>query len=232
MIKPLLNGLLTLAMVTLPGAARAQAEPAPAAPAAPAATATQCVLHVWPGRAFHSVYYGWAHGGTIDGAQKGRKGYPPLPDEPLSVEIQLAELRKIDIPAALGLSGYRTVLHDAPLDVKALRGATGRQLAESGPCYAELMIDNMVFQNNVLSGRWLNVIYRFRQFEGDAPGPVRSYGTYVLARTTLFPPDAETDPQPALAELRAAFAQTVTGFGLEYAKHLKRAGKRKGAPNT
>lgn len=234
-----------VALVLLGGTALAYAQasadaqtPEPAAPPTPAASepaavpAPGCELHVWPGRGFHTVHYGWAHGGTIDGAQKGRKGYPPIPDEPLSDDIQRGLLAKIDIPAALGLTGYRTVIHDHALSAVAIRTTPGRQLADSVPCYAELMIDDIVFQNNALSGKWLNVIFRYRKFDGAAPAPLGSYGTYVLSRVAKFPPAPDTDPQPALDELQAAFSQSVISFGKQYAGHLKRNGKKKGASIT
>ncbi len=189
-------------------------------------------MHVWPGRSFHTVYYGWAHGGTINGAQKGRKGYPAIPDQPLSVEVQRELLGKLDIPAIIGLSNYIAVLHDNPLSAAMIRSTPGRQVAESGPCYAELMIDDIVFQNNVINGKWLNIIFRFREFEGVGAAPARTYGTYVTVRTPLFPPDPDTDPQPALDELRSAYSQSLTEFGKQYAAFLKRNGKKKGASIT
>ena len=198
---------------------------------APAAAAS-CELHVWPGRGFHTVYYGWAHGGTIDGAAKGRKGYPPIPDEPLSPAVQLRELAKLDIAGILGFTETRVVLHEQPLTSTAIRSTPGRQLSDSPPCYSELMIDDIVFQNNVISGKWLNVIFRFRQFDGSGSAPVRSYGTYVLQGAKLFPPAVDTDPQPALDELIRTYAQAVSEFGEQYAAYLKRNGKKKGASIT
>lgn len=204
----------------------------PAAATAPATVAAPCELHVWPAKGFHTVQYGWTHGGTVDGSQKGRKGYPDMPDEPVSPAIQREELAKLDLPAILKLDGYRTVMHEAPLDTPTIRSTTGRHITGSGPCYAELIVEDIVYQNNVINGKWLNVIYRFRQFEGDGAEPVRKYGTYVLTRLTKFPPDADQDPAPALAELRQAFSQSVGEFGRQYEAFVKRGGKRKGASIT
>lgn len=228
----LLVGMLAASSAVSAAQDAATAPAAPVAAPAEAPTVQACELHVWPGRGFHTVYYGWAHGGTIDGAQKGRKGYPAIPDEPLSPEIQRGELVKLDIPAILGLTGYRTVLHDQVLSGTAIRSTPGRQIADSAPCYAELMIDDIVFQNNVINGKWLNVIFRFRQFEESAAAPVGGYGTYVLSRVMKFPPDPDTDPQPGLDELHAAFSQSVTEFGKQYAAYRKRNGKKKGASIT
>lgn len=194
---------------------------------ADAALPPQCVLHVWPGRGFKTVYAGWVHGGTVDGSQKGRSGYPSIPAEPLSVTVQHEELSKLDIASLLGLNGYVTVVHDAPLPLAAIRSTKARQIADSGDCYAELMIETITFQNHVVNGKWINVIFRYRQYAGTAAEPASSFGTYILSRTALFPPDADTDPQPALTELREAFAKAVNEFGVQYAGHLERGGKRK-----
>lgn len=211
-------------------AAIVEASPALAAP--PPAQTASCELHVWPAKGFHTVQYGWTHGGTVDGSQKGRKGYPDMPDEPVSPAIQREELAKLDLPAILKLDGYRTVVHEAPLDTPTIRSTTGRHIADRGPCYAELIVEDIVFQNNVINGKWLNVIYRFRQFEGEGAEPVRKYGTYVLTRLVKFPPGADQDPAPALAELRQAFGQSVGEFGRQYEAFQKRGGKRKGASIT
>lgn len=213
-------------------------QPAPIveAASAPVATSTEpavtCELHVWPAKGFHTVQYGWTHGGTVDGMQKGRKGYPDMPDEPLSPMIQREELAKLNLPAILKLDGYRTVIHDAPLDTGVIRTTPGRHIADSGSCYSELIVEDIVYQNNVINGKWLNVIYRFRQFEGAATEPTRKYGTYILARLLKFPSDPDKDPTPALDELRQAFSQSVSTFGLQYEGFVKRGGKRKGASIT
>jgi len=236
------TAILAAAMLASPLPAFSQSTdnsaPVPASVATEPSTATPapqeqgCVLHVWPGKSFHTVQYGWTHGGTIDGSQKGRKGYPDMPDQPLSAEVQRGEMAKVDIPALLGLSGYRTVMHDAPLETKVIRSTPGRMLKDSGPCHAELMIEDVVYQNNVINGKWLNVIYKFRAFEGTSDAPVRGYSTYILGRVTLFPPDPDTDPQPALDDLRRAFGQTLNDFGKQYDAYLKRNGKLKGAKIT
>lgn len=234
------TAVLAAALLGSPFPAQSQSAdglaPAPALvaaePAAPAAQDQGCVLHVWPGKSFHTVQYGWTHGGTIDGSIKGRKGYPDMPDEPLGAAVQRDMLAKVDIPALLELSGYRTVLHDVPLETKVIRATPGRMLKDSGPCHAELMIEDVVYQNNVINGKWLNVIYKFRTFEGTSDAPVRGYSTYILGRVTLFPPGPDSDPQPALDDLRRAFGQTLNDFGKQYAAYLKRNGKLKSAKIT
>lgn len=217
---------LALISVLFSCAAAAQ-EVQPSEPPQQSPTASACELHVWPGRSFHSVYYGWAHGGTIDGAQKGRNGYPDLPDEPLGTAVQLQQLASLDLPAALGLSGYQVTLHDTPLSAAAIRTTTGRQLPDSAPCYAELLIDDIVFQNNVINGKWLNVVYRFRQFDGANSAPIRTFGTYILARVSLFPPAENTDPQPALDELVKGYTQTTIDFGKALQASANRKPKKK-----
>lgn len=230
------SALLTARSADAQDGAASQAAPVAEATPAPVAASTEaaatCELHVWPAKGFHTVQYGWTHGGTVDGMQKGRNGYPDMPDEPLSPAIQREVLAKLDLPAILKLDGYRTIVHEAPLDTGTIRTTTGRHIADSGPCYSELIVEDIVYQNNVINGKWLNVIYRFRQFEGAAAEPTRKYGTYILARLLKFPPDPDKDPTPALEELRQAFSQSVSTFGVQYEGFLKRGGKRKGASIT
>lgn len=208
------------------------ATPDTALAASPADAATICEIHAWPAKGFHTVQYGWTHGGTIDGSQKGRKGYPDMPDEPLSPAIQRAELAKLDLGTILGLENYKTVIHDEPLDTPVIRSTAGRHAAQSGSCYAELIVEDIVYQNNVLSGKWLNVIFRFRQFEGAGDTPSKTYSTYITTRLSKFPGEPGGDPAPALEELRNAFGQSAVELGKQYAAFNKRGGKRKPAKIT
>lgn len=180
---------------------------------APAAPPDQgCELHVWPSSGYHTTYFGWVHGGTIDGNLKGRQGYQPLSPDLLSAERQLAELRGLQIAALLGLGNYRVVLHDQPLTSREIRTGLERHATPSPPCYAELMTDDLVVQNHVLYGASLNGIYRFRQFSGDG-APTRSYGTYVLQKLENFPPKEGVDPKLGEAELVSAYTRSVAAFG-------------------
>lgn len=200
------------ALAALAAAAPVVAQDAATAPTPHSDGTAACELHVWPGHDFHAVYYGWLHGGTVDGALKGRKGYDPIPIEPLSAARQTEILRDLPVGRLLGLVDFATVLHDQPLSSREIRAGTARHAISSPDCYAELMIDDLVIHKNVLSGTALNILYRFRQFEkGDTPK--RSYGTYIQQPLRLFPPAPRTDEQPALNELVTAYRKAFEEFG-------------------
>jgi hypothetical protein len=164
-----------------------------------------------------STFYGWLHGGIVDGSVNGRPGYPKLPQSPLDTATQQAILTSLDIPSLLGLKGYQATVHAETLDSRTLRNTTGRYTAEGGPCHAELAVDDVFFQEDAFSGRYLKVIYRFKRFDGSE-APTRSFGSIATQKLALFPPaKPEDDPQPALGELRQAFAQSVETFGRQLA---------------
>lgn len=191
-------------------AANAQAQTLEAL-AAPAAASPTCELHVWPGHDFHSVYYGWAHGGTVDGAAKGRDGYENVPHEPLSAGEQVKILGSVDLAATLGLPGYRTVIHETPLSSREIRTGLARHAQDAPPCYAELMTDDLVLQKNFIGGQALNILYRFRQFDGELPG--RSFGTYIQVPVSIADKATDTSSDAILSELASAYSISIRDFG-------------------
>ncbi len=186
-----------------------------------------CELHVWPGNDLRSIYSGWFHGGIVDGAVQGRDGYRPLPSRPLTAERQVERLRGLPIAQLLGLTEYAVVIHDQPLDSRTLRTTPGRLAPDTVPCYAELAVDDVFFQEDIIDGRFLKLLFRFRKFDGTAT-PSRSFGTYIQRRLTLFPPKTpESDAQAGLDELVAQYGDAVTEFGQALAKPPKASRKRK-----
>lgn len=183
------------------------------AAAAPANAASVCELHVWPADAVRSTYSGWFHGGIVDGAVQGRDGYKKLPNSILTPEGQLRTLGEQDLPALLALPGYKVVLHDQPLASRVIRATKTRLLTESPPCYAELVTDDVFFQESILVGRHLKAIFRFRQFDGGSDAPIRSFGTYVQQKLVKFPPTEPEQLDAALEEFRLAFGLAVREFG-------------------
>lgn len=180
------------------------AQPAPVVSAA-------CELHVWPGDSLSSVYSGWFHGGIVNGGVTGRDGYRTVPTEPLSTLDQTTLLKEVPLGDLLKLDGYQIVVHDTALDSRTIRGTPGRLAASQSPCYAELITDDIVFQEDIVTGRRLKTLFRFRNFGGEQI-PVRGFGTWAQTDLRLFP--AKTaDTEPAAAqEVRAAFQQNVSQF--------------------
>lgn len=160
---------------------------------------------------FHAVYYGWVHGGTVDGALKGRDGYEQVPVDALQAATQLKLLATLKLDEITGLPGYKVVLHDQPLSTSAIRSTPGRHAADGASCYAELMIEDIVFQNNAINGKWLNVIFRFRDFDGAQPK--RTFGNYILERITVFPPKSDAELAAGLKEMEQAYIAAVYDFG-------------------
>jgi hypothetical protein len=199
---------MLLLSASLPASAAFAEESRPAEPPAAAA----CELHVWPGNDLRSTYHGWWHGGIVDGAVNGRDGYPALPKGPLSSARQKARLEGLDLASLLGLTGYRTVVHEVPLDSRVIRASATRYAPDTLPCYAELAIDDVFFQQDVIDGRFVKTLFRFRSYEsGDAPK--RSFGAYIQERLLQFPANKPEAAQASLDELADAFGKTVVQFG-------------------
>lgn len=188
----------------------------PAAVAAQPPAQTSCELHVWPAGDLRSVTIGWANGGINDGAVSGREGYQRLPSNPLDLASQRAVLAAADLANRLGLPQHRVVIHETPLDSVTIRTTAGRLETAGAPCYAELVVDDIFFQKDVVSGRFLRTLFRFRDF-GSGPTPVRSHGTFTRHRLENFPPvDASMPAQldAALAELRSVYAASIQDFSI------------------
>jgi len=185
-----------------------------------------CSLHIWPGSNLRSTYLGWAHGGIVDGAVNGRDGYRKLPAGPLDTERQRDILSTAAVAKALGLEGYSVTVHEDALDSRTLRSTPGSWLAATtgtppASCQAELAIDDVFFQEDIVSGRYLKVIYRFKRF-GDIEGPARSFGQIIAVKLLAFPPAPGTDPAPALKELDAALVRSVQDFGTSLYTPIKK----------
>ncbi len=172
-----------------------------------------CELHAWPANSLRSTYHGWFHGGISDGAVQGREGYERLPTDPLSTAVQAARLRASTLSKILSLEGYRLIVHDDVLTSAQIRKTKGRHVAESPPCYAELVTDDVFFQEDIVDGRFLKVLFRFRQFDGSDT-PTRSFGTYSQRRLKLFPPKDAAEQEASLTELADQYSEALGEFGL------------------
>lgn len=192
-----------------------------AAPAAQQAAPAGCELHVWPGSDLVYLYFGWFHGGTINGAVKGREGYPTAPENPLTVETQGKLLAEMDLPSQLNLPGYAVVIHPNALSSREIRASTTRLAESSSPCYAEFMIDDLLLTENVIGGNALRASFRFRDFGPDA-APQRQFGNFVMTKLLGFPPKTPEALTAAVTELKAAFRSDITLFTAAATKPPKR----------
>jgi hypothetical protein len=172
-----------------------------------------CELHVWPAQDFHAVQYGWTHGGTVDGSMKGRKGYKPLAYDTLSTARQVESLNARALAELLELPNFRTIIHAASLPRSTIRNATERHAKEAPECYAELVVDSVVFQKNILGGNGLNVLFRFRQFAGKG-APVRSLTTFIVQPVRAQARSAhDSDGTELSTALIDAFNRDIIEFG-------------------
>lgn len=212
-----------------PGLAPAAAPSAVSAvEAVPAQAPVACELHVWPSNGLRSVYYGWFHGGTADGAVTGRDGYPPIPKDPMPTALQAELLARAGLPSLVQMPRHTLIVHPEVLDSRTIRTSTTRITPSQSPCYAELIIDDLFFQQDVISGGYLKSLLRFRNFGREA-APMRIFGTHVQTRLLRFPPkpDRPQDNSMAMEELRSAFQANLIEFGAALAKPPKPAATRR-----
>jgi len=196
-----------------------------AGPAHAQDAALNCELHVWPGSAPLNLYMGWFHGAIIDGGAKGREHYPKAPTNLFSPEQQLQLLADADLPKLFKLINYRVVAHPEILDSRTIRTTPGRIVNSGSPCYAELLIDDLVLTQNVIGGNALRGSFRFRDFGADLQ-PRRTFGTWTLVKLAAFPPKAGQDPAIGLAEVIAAYRTSLTIFARALERSVSRGVRR------
>ena len=197
------------------------AHPQTSSPSTPATTSgSECELHVWPAAGLNSVYYGWLHGGINNGATTGREGYPQVPTDPMTAASQVSLLEDAQPHILLGLPNYRLVTHAEPLTSRAIRTSTTRLGDSASTCYSELIVDDVFFQQDVFSGSYLKISFRFRDF-GAASTPQRVFGTWVHTPLRLFPIPKGESPAAAIEEMKAAYKNDVAQFAQAFLKPPK-----------
>ncbi|MFC4291938.1 hypothetical protein ACFOWX_05860 [Sphingorhabdus arenilitoris] len=171
----------------------------------------QCELHVWPSNGLRSVYHGWFHGGIVDGAVKGRDGYKELPADPVSTDTQVAVLSNAALPQMLKLPDYKLIVHDEALDSVKIKNTPGSMITSRTSCYAELIADDVFYQEDIINGSYLKTLFRYKQFsQGD--NPTRTFGTWTKIKLKSFPPKTVEGNDTALQEIRNAFAANIDQF--------------------
>ena len=161
------------------------------------------------------------HGGIVNGGQQGRRGYPRVPPDAMSVAVQTELLAEAQPQRLVALPAYRLVVHEEALPSRTIRTTVGRIVPSPSACYAELMVDDVVLQQDWVNGAKLRVLFRYRDFGAD-PAPHRSFTTWADADLDHFPPQTDADLPNALQELRAAFRRSIAVF----AGQLQRPARR------
>jgi hypothetical protein len=192
--------------------------------AAQASASAGCELHVWPSegmstvlqRAGDNLYLGYMTGGAtslerVGGDSAPAHTAPAKPDEPLDHAAQSKALSVMPLATMLGLTDYKIVLHDTPLDSRTIRTVKTRYVASDAPCYADLVVSDLVYSRVYAHGRDLKTFLRFRLF-GTGAAPTRSFGTWVQTKLNLFSLEPPRRDEAALAELNSAFAANLETF--------------------
>ena len=190
-----------------------------------------CELHVWPSEgmntvlqgAFDNLYTGYMNAGTNTHEHDvGGENMPPhtaqaKPDQPLDPAAQSKALAALPLATMLGLSDYKIILHDTPLDSHTIRTVKTRYFASGAPCYADLVVSDLVYSRVYAHGRDLKTFLRFRVF-GIGAAPTRSFGTWVQTKLELFSLEPPRRDEAALLELNSAFAANLETFSQLLAK--------------
>jgi hypothetical protein len=191
-----------------------------------------CELHIWPSEGLvvqtHGMWDGFraGNGGGIIGAALASANSPerraerskkdattirPQEGGPLSPTDQNQLIKNADLASLLKLQGYDIVVHDAPLDSTTIRNTTGRLASQSAACYAELVIDDVVYSREWANGIKLKSFLRFRNF-GTEQSVSRSFGSWVQSDLKIDPEDNPEKRQEIQAEMEAAFGSNFQHF--------------------
>lgn len=191
----------------------AQTAPAPAVQAD-----ARCALHVWPAETTHSTYFGWAHGGAIDGNRRGIKGYPATYAEVLDTPGQVGLLGQIDWPTQTGDPGLQVSIHPATTGGDDDRTRTSRLISDSGACYQEIIITSSIIEMNVMASRSVRIVGLRKKFSGPGTSPV-NFSAMSMAKIEV--PDKtvpDFDEKMRLAT-RDAFLVAVKKFVIMQSFH-------------
>lgn len=177
----------------------------------PLADPAGCELHVWPGDGLMSTYFGWFHDGIVNGQIEGRRGYPPIPPNPIDTAMQATLLAESHPETALRQADHRLIVHPDALASRTIRQARERLAPSGSPCYAELIVDDVVLQTDWVNGSSLHILFHYRDFGPDAL-PRRVFATWVDTHLSTFPPHQPDQLEAAITEIRQAYRNDIALF--------------------
>ena len=144
-------------------------------------------------------------------ARVGTRG--PETGSPLDPEIQLQVLREAELPALLGLPGHHPVFHEVALDKTTLRTVQGRYDRETAaPCYADLVLSDVVYSREYANGQNVKAFIRFRDF-GTGETITRRYATWIQTDLEYDREKPTASEEEMNAELIAGLATNLRKFG-------------------
>jgi hypothetical protein len=199
----------------------AQTLPAPSLSANASASLAACELHVWPAATTHTTFEGWVRGGVVDGARRGKTGYPNLHADALDTGQQARLLSTIDWRDAFGDPEMIVVVHAAPTGSADDRSRTSRLVAESSsPCYRELIIASSMVESAVFAKQSVRVLGLRKRFDGAGSAPVNFSS---MSEAPVLLPDEAENARPSSADVDAAvqtaFVSAVKKFAVMQSFH-------------
>lgn len=216
--------------VPVPTPATEQVSPAATSPASTASGAPetaaaepqqtpQCELHVWPAERFQAMTTGLLGGGLLDAAlhAEGDKSRRSHLASALDSEGQLDALQKLDLIRLLGLPPSKVIAHSEALDRKTINKIMARRSDSTVPCYAELMVTDVLYTKAAFWGRSLRTSFMLREFNPGGAEP-------LIKKTTggnglkIFPAKQGEDTTAADAELVSVFQKNFTEAAQNFAK--------------
>lgn len=208
----------------LVGAATAAAQtPEPQPAPEPVADTAPCELHVWPAPELKAVTQGWVWNHTVDQAFEEGMAKP----ETFTPASQAKMLAELDLPKILELKPSTVTIHPDPLP-RSAGSAKLRHAASASPCYAELIVSQLFYDEAPLAGASLRMLFVLRDF-GAAPVPASSFSTWAASGLADFPPKDAAGQKAAAATLANAYRSNVGLFG-RYAtepKPIKKSRKKR-----
>ena len=182
---------------------------APAAVAAADEPTTACELHVWPAPELKATTQGWWSNDVVNRAFDPAHGGVE-PPKALIPGSQIAVLRALDLANLIQDAPANIVIHDEPLS-RAAAMASERQSASTSPCYSELIVSQIFYERDPLSGRSLRTLVVHRRF-GDAPTVKSSFSTWAQTKLIVFPAADPAQRAAADAELIQAYRNNLYSF--------------------
>ena len=194
----------------------------------PTAAEAGCELHVWPSERFQAHTQGWLAGVGLLGALADAVAQT---DDNAAARTRLGAaldssgqaraLAALDLGRLLSLPGHEVVRHDQPVASDDVR-ARARHADSASPCYAELIVTRITFQQPAFSERSLRVAFLFRDF-GDAASPGWTFSGRAGNELGVWPPQHPTEAPYAEAELVEVFQQDFADFARDLGEARRRA---------
>jgi hypothetical protein len=182
------------------------AAPAPAQDAAPS---SPCEIHVWPAPELKAVTQGWVWNHTVNQAFDPAKGGVARP-KVLAPAAQAGLLARMDLAGLFGAAPAQLVVHPEPL-TRAQASAPTRQTASASPCYSELIVSQVFYDEAPMAGKSLRSLLVHRRFDGSARVQ-SSFSTWAETELTTFPAKIASEAQAADTELLDAYRSNVYIF--------------------